>query len=58
MTKHKIYMEELIYPLPADKKVESLLGSKFRCSIKVLPGGAKSSDHIKFIRLSLLITTV
>lgn len=51
-------MEELIYPLPADKKVESLLGSKFRCSIKVLPGGAKSSDHIKFIRLSLLTTTV
>lgn len=49
-------MEDIIYPLPTDKSGVTS-GSKFRCSIKVLPGGAKSSDHIKLIRLPLLITT-
>lgn len=34
------------------------MGSKLRLSIKVLPGGAKSSDRIRLIGLSLLITTV
>lgn len=58
MTKHKIYMEDLIYPILTDKKERSLVGSKLRCSIKVLPGGAKSFDCIRLIGMSLLITIV
>lgn len=51
-------MEDLIYPVLTDKKEGSLVGSKLRCSIKVLPGGAKSFNRIRRIGLPLLITTV
>ena len=51
-------MEDLIYPVLTDKKEGSLVGSKLRCSIKVLPGGAKSFNRIRLIGQSLLITTV
>lgn len=51
MTKHKIYMEDLIYSVLTDKKEGSLVGSKLRCSIKVLPGGAKSFERIGLIGL-------
>lgn len=51
-------MEDLSYPVLTDKKEGSLVGSKLRCSIKVLPGGAKSFNRIRLIGLSSLITTV
>ena len=51
-------MEDLISPVLTDKKEGSLVGNKLRCSIKVLPGGAKSFDRIRLVGLSLLITTV
>lgn len=58
MTEHKMYMEDLIYPVLTDKKEGSLVGSKLRCSIKVVPVGAKSFNRVGLTGLSLLITTV